>query len=78
MYLQLMTTAEKKILGLLRSHETTCGSFKSRLSIISDMIQAGAEAVKAINGVSISALNLPINLNAFRKSCPLLYDHDKF
>lgn len=57
---------------LLISLDTITGSLKNRDEIISDCTSGGADAVRAMNGASMSARNPPTSLNAFLKSVPLL------
>ena len=71
-YLRL---AEKNMLRLFKSHTTISGDLRSRDSMISASISGGAEADNAMNGADISALNPPIILNDFLKSCPLPNKH---
>ena len=59
---------EMNMFGLFKSHETITGDDKYKEVTISDWTEGGADAVKAIKGASIIALNPPTSLNAFLKS----------
>ena len=62
---------EIKMLGLSRSQDMVTGDDKYKEEIILDSTEGEADAVRAINGAFIIALNPPISLNDFLKLSPL-------
>lgn len=66
----LIWLTEKKM-GLSRSQDMVTGDDKYK-EIILDSTEGEADAVRAINGASITALRPPISWNDFLKLSPLL------
>ena len=67
-----MGLADMKMFFLSRSRDTITGLIKYKDEKISDLIEGGAEAVRAIKGTSISARSPPSDLKDVRKSSPLI------
>ena len=54
------------------------GDFKLRDSRINCSVSGGADAVRAINGTSVNALNPPRSANEDRKSDPLNVNNNHY